>query len=175
MSVQVCNDTEIPSAAAELERVLRTLPQDRVSIGWLHRELRGHSFELLAFVLALVGVLPGASAAIGCIMVIPALGMIFSSGVRLPRVVALRSIPARQASFVLGRTIPLLRAWETGVLVPLPLTNVLPALTIAGLSLAVCEGSAALLFFSCCAAMGSLAVTGMTLLAATHAFVRAFS
>jgi hypothetical protein len=172
------------------------LPKDRVSVGWFHDQLQEHSFEMLAIILALIGVLPGASVMIGMLMIVPAFGMMFSSSLRLPNVVAERSISARQASFVLVRAIPLLRAWEAGdriprrqawkfarplvgllslllgmtLLVPVPLSNVLPALTIAGLSLAAFEENFTLLCLSGLAAAGSLALTGITVLAASQAF-----
>jgi hypothetical protein len=187
---------DTPPASAVLERLLQALPQDRVSVGWLHQELHEHSFEMLAFIMALIGVLPGASVVIGLFMVIPASGMMFSSGMRLPRVVAARSISTRQASFVLGHTIPLLRSWEAGhrarpgeiwklarplvgllslflgatLLVPVPLSNVLPALAIAGLALASFEGDLILLGISVMVAALSLAITAITILAASQAF-----
>jgi hypothetical protein len=190
-------DESNPSASLVLERLLAVLPNDRVSLGWFHTELREHSFEMIAFIMALVGVLPGASVMIGLLIVVPAMGMIFSSGVRLPSIMARRSISSRQARFVIGRAIPLLRSWEmpdrrphlriwrlarpaagflalllgVTLLVPVPLSNVLPALAIAGLSLASFEGSLTLLCISAFAGAGSLAVTGMTVLAASQAFV----
>lgn len=188
---------EAPSASLVLERLLSTLPQDRVSLGWLHAELNEHSFEMLAIIMGLIGVLPGASVLIGVLMIIPAVGMMSSSSIVLPRILAARSISARQASFVLGRAIPLLRHWETSgkaqhaeawkivrplvgllslvlgfaLLVPIPLSNVLPALSIAGLSLAVFEENLALLCLSAFAAAGSLAITGIALFAASEAFM----
>jgi hypothetical protein len=196
MSSQVCEAKDTPPASIVLERLLAAMPQDRVSVGWLHEELREHSFEMLAFIMALIGVLPGASVMIGFLMVVPAFGMMFSSGMPLPSVVAARSISTRQASFILGRAIPILKTWESvdrspqsdilrfarpvvGVLllllgitllVPVPLSNVLPALTIAGLALASFEGNLMLLCISGAAAAGSLAFTGVTLLAASQAF-----
>jgi len=183
-------------ASLVLERLLETLPQDRVSLGWLHEELREHSFEMLAFIMALIGVLPGASVMIGILMIVPALGMMSSSGMELPQLLAARSISARQASFVLGRAIPLVRRWESNdnvrhsqvwkvarpligllslllgatLLVPIPLSNVLPALTIAGLSLASFKGNFVLLCISALAAAGSLALTFVTVMAASQAF-----
>jgi len=196
MSEQACQAKDYPPASIVLERLLEALPQDRVSVGWLHAELREHSFEMLAFIMGLIGVLPGASVMIAFLMVVPALGMMFSSGMALPNVVAARSISRRQASFVLGRAIPLLKSWEStdraphgeiwkiarpivGVLllflgitllVPVPLSNVLPALAIAGLALACFEGNLTLLCLSGVAAAGSLAITAITVLAASQAF-----
>jgi len=190
------NQQEFPPASMVLERLLASLPRDRVSLGWLHGELHEHSFEMLAFIMALIGALPGASVVIGPLMVVPALGMMFSSHMRLPDLMAQRSISTRQASFVLDRAIPLLRSWESpsraphariwkiarplvGVavlilgatlLVPVPLSNVFPALTIAGLSLAVFEGDLFLLCLSAGAALLSLAVTAATLFAASQIF-----
>jgi hypothetical protein len=196
MPPQALEAREYPPASMVLERLLATLPQERVSVGWLHEELREHSFEMLAFIMALIGVLPGASVMIGFLMVVPAFGMMFSSGMPLPSVVAARSISTRQASFVLGRAIPLIKSWESTdraphgeiwkfarpivgalllllgitLLVPVPLSNVLPAIVIAGLALASFEGNLALLCISGIGAAGSLAVTAVTLLAASQAF-----
>ncbi len=185
-----------PPASLVLERLLAILPDDRVSLGWFQDELHEHSFEMLAFVLALIGVLPGVSAAIGLLMVVPATGMMFSSGVRLPSIMAQRSISAGRARYIIDRILPLLRSWEAphrpphppiwklarpaagllalllGVtlLVPVPFSNVLPALAIAGLTLASFEGSVPLLCISACTGAGSLAVTGVALIAASQAF-----
>ena len=195
MSGQNCETTGQTSASAVLERLLAALPQDRVSVGWIYGELHEHSFELLAFVMALVGILPGASIVIGVLMIVPAMGMTFSSGMPLPEIVARRSIPTRQASYVLGRAISLLHSrtaakrgahrttWKIArpvagvlsfvlgitLLVPVPLSNVIPALTIAGLSLAAFEGNLTLLCLSGLAAAGSLAITGATLVVASQA------
>jgi hypothetical protein len=192
--LQSAGDTrQARPASAVLERLLAGLPEDRVSLGWLHEELHEHSFEMLAFIMALIGVLPGASVMIGVLMVVPACGMMFSSAMPLPRFMAARSISTDQASFVLDRAIRLLRARETDghavyavpimrpfvgvltlllgltLLVPVPLSNVPPALAIAGLSLASFEGNLTLLCISAVAAAGSLAVTGMAILAASQA------
>lgn len=187
---------DCPPASLVLERLLQALPKDRVSVGWLHNELHEHSFEMLAFIMALIGVLPGASVMVGILMAVPALGMMFSRGLRLPDMVAERSISTRQASYVLGRAIPLLRSWEGAgrssrargwklirplvgfvtlilsftLLVPVPLSNVIPALVIAGLSLASFEENATLLWFSLSAAAVSVAITAVTILAASQAF-----
>lgn len=196
MSRPVCEAENSAQASDILERLLRIMPEDRVSVGWLHGELRDQSFELMAFLLALIGVLPGASVVIGILMIVPALGMMFASPISLPGVVARRSIPARQASLVIGRAIPILRSWETGaqprdamvwkfarpavgalslllgltLLVPVPLSNVIPAVSIAGLTLAAFEGNVLLLGISGVAAACSLALTGATLVAASQLF-----
>ncbi len=187
---------EHPPASLMLERLLSQLPQDRVSLGWLHDHLHERSFEMLAFVMALIGVLPGASVMIGALMVVPAFGMMFSSGIKLPSIVASRSVSARQASFVIERAILFLRTCKTEsrptrrvkrtrplvgalllllgitLLVPVPFSNVFPALAIAGLSLASFEDDFLLLCLSELAAIGSLAVTGVTVLAASQALAK---
>jgi hypothetical protein len=196
MSSPALDMRENPSASLVLERLLLTLPPDRVSLGWLHEELREYSFELIAFILALIGVLPGASWVVGPLLIVPAIGMMSSSVVDLPKILAARSISARHASFVLGRAIPVLRRWETPdrernagfwrgarpvaglfslllaitLLVPIPLSNVLPALVIAGLTLASFEKNATLLCLSGLAAAVSLGVTCVTVMAASQAF-----
>jgi hypothetical protein len=196
MSLTASEETDYPPASLMLERLLEILPDDRVSLAWIHDELHEQSFEMIAFIMALIGVLPGFSVVIGVLMIVPATGMMFSSGVRLPSMMASRSISARHARYVLGHAIPLLRSWEAtdrrphqriwkiarpaagflalllGVtlLVPVPLSNILPALVIAGVALASFEGNLTLLCIAAVAAAGSLAVTGFTILAATHAF-----
>lgn len=197
MSSFVRESEDNPPASLVLERLLTVLPNDRVSLGWFHEELREHAFEMIAFIMALIGVLPGASVMVGLLMVIPATGMMLSSGMRLPSVMAERSISSQQARYVIARAIPLLRSWEAtnrqphqriwklarpaagllalllGVtlLVPVPLSNVFPALVIAGLSLASFEGNLTLLCISAFAGAGSLAFTAVTIVAASQAFV----
>jgi hypothetical protein len=130
------------------------------------------------------------------LMFVPAIGMMFSSGIALPSLVAERSISTRQAMFVLGRAIPLLKSWESSdraphgdfwkfarplvgiltlllgltLLIPVPLSNVLPALAIAGLALASFEGNVLLLAVAITAALGSLALTAATVILASQAF-----
>jgi hypothetical protein len=200
MSSIVHESEHNPPASRVLERLLAVLPNDRVSLAWFHDELHDQSFEMIAFVLALIGVLPGVSVVIGILMIVPACGMMFSSGVRLPDLMANRSISSQQARYVIGRAIPLLRSWETvdrpphhaiwklarpaaglmalllgiTLLVPVPLSNVLPALAIAGLALASFEGNLTLLCIAAFAGAGSLAVTAVTIIAASQAFANVF-
>lgn len=189
-----------PRASLVLERLLATLPEDRVSLGWLHRELRDHSFEMFAFILSLIAILPGASVFIGILMIVPALGMVCASGWALPSVVADRSVSARQASYVIGHAIPWVRSWEDALptlkfgahslvrpcvgllllvlsatlLIPVPLSNVPPAIVMAGLSLASFQRNLLLLGICGVAAALSLAFSCMTLLAASAAFASVF-
>ena len=56
------------------------------------------------------------------------------------------------------------------LLIPVPLSNVLPALAIAGLALASFESNVLLLAIAIAAALGSLALTTATVVLASQAF-----
>ena len=192
----------VPQAAGVtrlvLERVHGALPQHRVSLGWLHRELEAQAVYLLIFVLALLGTLPGASLPAGLAICALAGGILLSGGkAGLPASLAAREIAVRPARYALSRAIALSRICErvlpaarneasspfrfmanvllfilgAMLLVPIPLSNVLPAMVAAALSLALVEGSFALFVLSSFGAVASLGFMVVTVSAALT-FVR---
>jgi hypothetical protein len=192
----------LPQAAGvtrlALERVHGALPQHRVSLGWLHRELEAQAVYLLIFVLALLGTLPGASLPAGLAICVLAGQLLLSGGkAGLPAKLAAREIAVRPARYALSRAIALSRLCErvlpvarseasssfrfmanillfvlgATLLIPIPLSNVLPAIAAAALSLALVEGSFMLFVASSLGAVASLGFMAVTV-AVALTFVR---
>jgi hypothetical protein len=179
-----------------LERVHGRLPDDRVSLGWLHNELEAQATYLLIFVLALVGTLPGASLPVGLAICALALRLMLRAEGGLPETIAAREIAAGHARSALGQAIRVMRVCERAfpkrraedaaaafrpiagallfglgamLLIPIPLSNVLPALAAAAIALALTEGSLMLVIASSVGAAASFAVMGVMVTAATNA------
>ena len=59
-----------------LEGVLRDAPPDGVTLAWLIGSLEERSFGIVILVIALVGLLPGASTFVGLLLAAPAIQML---------------------------------------------------------------------------------------------------
>lgn len=172
---------------AILERAHFALPEGRVSIGWLQRALDDQAIYLLILVFALAGALPAASLPAGlaiCALSIPM--MLSRSAAALPDLIARREIGSRAVRFAMARAIAALRLCEriapigkanamTGLrppagvllfvlgatlLVPIPLSNVLPALSAATVVLALIEGRLVLFAVGALGGLASIALIG---------------
>src|SRR3977135_55068 len=143
------------------------IPVDRFTLGWLMHSLHKRSFGIIMLLLALVAIAPGLSIIAGLLLMIPAVQMIAGKAAPVfPRRIATRSLPTRHLAAVVQRYIQLLRylekvthpLWHTPleatkrlvgavvvilsttlVLIPIPLSNVVPASVIALISLAYLE------------------------------------
>jgi hypothetical protein len=173
-------------AVPALERVRESLSGDRVSLGWLCTALEGQATYLLLLVFALIGLLPGACIVAGIAMFVLSAGLIVSPGAtRLPQILASRQITSGQTRYVLAHAIHALRFVESfassgrltipaflrlpigvlmavlgvQILVPIPLSNLPPALAAVALSLALIEDSVVLLLL---AGSGSLAAIALS-------------
>jgi hypothetical protein len=161
----------------------------RVSIGWLMGELGERSFGLTLLVMAVIALLPGLSTVVGLLIAWPAIQLILGhEAAALPRAMARREIPVARLERIITILVPRL-AWverlirprwpavfETtrrlvgvamllvGVTLvsPVPLTQIVPALVIMLLALAYLEEDGAALLLALLAALGSLALTGVT-------------
>ena len=138
------------------------------------------------FLLAVVAIAPGGSIVAGVLLLIPAIQMIAGRAAPVfPRRVATRSLPTRHLAALVQRAIPVLRVlekvshprWLTPpeatkrfvgavvailstslVLIPIPFSNVVPALVIALISLAYLEEDGLLLLLAFLAAILVMAV-----------------
>lgn len=160
-------------------------PAEYVTLDWLLRGLGDRSFGVLLLLLALLGALPGVSAVAGALLVVPAYQMLLARpGPVFPRRVAERPIEARRLAGLVRGVVPVLRAlervihprWATpfeatkrvvggvvlllgaGLLVPVPLSNVPPALIIALIAFAYLERDGLLLCVALVAALALLAL-----------------
>jgi len=156
-----------------LQRLHDEMPPDRFTLGWLMHSLHKRSFGIITLLLALIAIVPGLSIVAGLLLMIPAFQMMIGNTAPVfPRRIAAHSMPTKYLAAVLQRSVPVLRylehvihpRWHTPVevtkrtigvavfmlsatlvLVPLPLSNVVPALVIALLSLAYLEEDGVLL------------------------------
>jgi hypothetical protein len=156
-----------------LQRLHDEAPTDHFTLGWLMGSLHERSFGLIMLLLALIAMAPGVSIVAGLLLMIPALQMIAGWPAPVfPRRIAARPLPTRHLAALVQRAIPVLRylekvvhpRWPTpleatkrfvGTVVvilnatlvfnPIPLSNVVPALAIALISLAYLEEDGLLL------------------------------
>ena len=169
-----------------LQRLHDEAPTDHFTLGWLMGSLRRRSFGIIMLLLALVAIAPGVSIVAGLLLMIPAFQMIAGQPVPVfPRRIAARPLPTRHLAALVQRAVPVLRYLEkvihprwptpfeatkrlvgivvvilntTLVFIPIPLSNVVPALVIALISLAYLEEDGILLSIALLAAIIVLAV-----------------
>ena len=174
------------AASVVLQQLHDELPADHFTLGWLLHSLHKRSFGIIMLLIALVAIIPGLSIVAGLLLIVPAFQMIAGkSAPAFPRRLAMRSLPTMQFAAVVQRSIPALRylekvvhpRWRTPpdatkrlvggivimlsatlVFIPIPLSNVVPALVIALISLGYLEEDGALLSIALLAAIIVLAV-----------------
>lgn len=188
--------TRLPTSLV-LDELLNDAPAERVTLGWLIGRLGARSFGIILLLLGLLGLLPGVSALAGVLLTVPASQMIRARpGPIFPRRVAARQFETRRLAGVIRRTVPVLRflerlirpRWPTpfettkrvvglmvlllgvGLLAPIPLSNVPPALLIVLIAFAYLEEDGVLLCAALLAALllfALLAAAGWQTLSAT--------
>jgi hypothetical protein len=142
-------------------------PADHFTLGWLMGSLDKHSFGLIMLLLAIISAAPGIGVVAGPLLMIAAFQMIAGSPAPIfPRWIAARPLSTRHLGAVMQRAIPMLRYLEkmihprcptplgatkcvVGIAVltlsarlmlsPIPLSNIVPAVVIALISLAYLE------------------------------------
>jgi hypothetical protein len=163
---------------------------DHLTLDWLLGRMGGRSFGLVLLLLSIFGLLPGVSAFAAVLLMIPAIQMLLArSGPVFPRRLRSRRFEARRLAALLRYVVPALRwlerfvrpRWTTpveatkrvvggtvlllsaGLLAPVPLSNVPPALAIMLIAFAYLEEDGALL---CGALAIALVIVVAVLLAA---------
>ncbi|MEA2779564.1 MAG: hypothetical protein QOK29_1108 [Rhodospirillaceae bacterium] len=172
-----------------LQELCNDAPPDHFTLGWLMGHLHKRSFGIVMLLLALVAMAPGVSPVAGLLLAISAFQMIAGRPAPVfPRRIAAYPLPTRHLTALVRRAIPVLRylekvihpRWPTplaaakrivGILVllvdsmlvfiPIPLSNVLPALVIALISLAYLEEDGVLLSIALLAALVLLAIASV--------------
>jgi hypothetical protein len=168
-----------------LQQLHDEAPSDHFTLGWLMGRLHKRSFGLIMLLLAVVAIAPGVSIVAGLLLMIPAFEMIADQNMPVfPRRIAVRPLPTRHLAALVQRAVPVLRylekvihpRWPTPLdatkrlvgavvvllsitlLTPIPLSNVVPALVIALISLAYLEEDGVLLLIALLASVIVLAV-----------------
>lgn len=172
-----------------LRSLLAEAPVDCVTFGWLLDKLHTRSFGIVLLLQALIGLAPGTSPIVGLLLTIPAIQMILArESPAFPRIIASRRFPTPRLVRLVDRAVPLLRRMETVIrprwktpfeatkrvvglvvlaltsvfFVPIPLSNIVPAVTIMLIALAYLEEDGVLLALSLAAAAGVILVAAFT-------------
>ena len=150
-----------------LEQLQHDAPSGYFTLDWLMSKLQKQSFGLLMLVLAIVAAAPGICLIGGLLLLIPAFQMIMGRPApTFPRWIGARRFPTRHLGPIVQRAIAVLKTLEKTIhprgrvpaeaskrvvgiavvllsarliLTPIPLSNILPALVIALISLAYAE------------------------------------
>jgi hypothetical protein len=173
--------------SAVLDGLLGEAPAEHVTLDWLIGRLGDRSFGivLLLLLLAIFGLLPGASAVAAVLLMVPAAQMVLARPAPVfPRRVGARRFETRRLAALVRRAVPVLRwlerfirpRWATpfeatkravggvvlllgaSLLAPVPLSNVPPALAIMLIAFAYLEEDGVLLCAALAAAVAMLAV-----------------
>ena len=173
-------------ASVVLQELQDAAPADQFTLGWLMDRLQNQSFGLITLVLAIVAIAPGISIVGGLLLLIPAFQMIAGRAAPVfPRWIADRPLPTKHLGALVQRAISVLKYLEKVVgprrrtppeltkrvvgifvvlltarllLMPIPLSNILPAVLIALISLGYLEEDGVLLSISLLAAVVVLAL-----------------
>jgi hypothetical protein len=160
-------------ASDVLQQLHDEAPADHFTLGWLMSRLHKRSFGIIMLLLAVVAIAPGASIVAGVLLMIPAFQMLAGKPAPVfPRRIAAHPLPTRHLAALVQRAVPVLRylekvihpRWPTPfeptkrligavvvilsaslVFIPIPLSNVIPALVIALIALAYLEEDGLLL------------------------------
>ncbi|MGZ3397486.1 MAG: exopolysaccharide biosynthesis protein [Isosphaeraceae bacterium] len=178
----------IPTSVV-LQRLHDEVPADHFTLGWLMGSLRRRSFGIIMLLLALVAMAPGVSIVAGLLLMIPAFQMIAGQPAPVfPRRIAVRPLPTRHlaARATSGASAEISREGDPSALAhpdrgdqapcrhrrrdtehhlgvhSEPLSNVVPALVIALISLAYLEEDGLLLSI---ALLAAIIVLGIELVA----------
>jgi hypothetical protein len=155
-----------------LDELLVAAPQDHVTLHWLVTGLGDRSFGIVIILLAVLALLPGVSGVVGMVLTVPAYQMIRAQpGPVFPKKVAGRPFSTQLLAKLLRRVVPILRwlerfihpRWRTPfeatkrvvggavillaglLLVPIPLSNLVPAAVILVIAIAYLEEDGLLL------------------------------
>jgi hypothetical protein len=166
-----------------LRDLLNGADPQRVSIRWLLDSLEERSFGLVMLLLGLIGLIPGVSGVVGVLVVIPAVQMILARKAPVfPGFIARRHVSTARLARLIDRLVPILRwlerfirpRWMTPIkmtkravgavllllggllLVPIPFSNLIPALVIMLLAFAYLEEDGVLLCIALAAALIAL-------------------
>jgi len=156
-----------------LQEIIRQVPAEHVTVGWLTSTFPRHSFGVIMLCLGLLAMTPVGSTVPGLILVVMAVQLIVGRAEPVfPHFIMMRRLPTKQLLWLGDRTIHILKYLEKAVhprwpmtfevakravgimvlflavvllLTPVPLSNVAPAMVISLISLAYIEEDGLLL------------------------------
>ena len=151
-------------ASVVLQRLHDEVTTDHFTLGWLMGKLGKRSFGIIMLLLAVVAIAPGVSMVAGLLLMIPAFQMLMGEPIPVfPRSIAARPFATRHLAALVQRAVPALTKLENVIrprfptpheatkrivgsvvlalaanlaFIPVPLSNIVPALLIALISLA---------------------------------------
>ncbi|MGD0434167.1 MAG: exopolysaccharide biosynthesis protein [Acetobacteraceae bacterium] len=160
-------------ASVVLQRLHDEAHGDHFTLGWMMGMLQRRSFGMVMLLFGLAAIAPGVSIVAGLLLLIPAVQMILGhSAPFFPRRIAAHPFPTRHLAAVVQRAVPVLRCLEKTVhprwrsvlgasgrlvgaavmilsvvllLIPIPMSNIVPAMVIVLVSLAWLEEDGLLL------------------------------
>jgi hypothetical protein len=180
-------DPRVPTSTA-LRQLLSGADPHRVSIRWLLDSLEERSFGLVMLLLGLVALVPGVSGVVGVLVVIPAVQMMLAHKAPIfPGFISRRQISTQRLARLIARVAPVLRRLERIIrprlitpigatkravgfllmllgallIVPIPFSNLVPALVIMLLAFAYLEDDGLLLCIAVVAALAALAIVAV--------------
>jgi hypothetical protein len=173
-----------------LRDLLEGAPTGKVSLRWLLDALEERSFGIVMLLLGLVALVPGASGVVGVLVAVPAIQLILARKAPVfPGFIARRQVSTQRLAGLIARIEPVLRRlervirprWVTPIeatkravgfilillgallLVPIPLSNIVPALVIMLLAFAYLEDDGVLLCIALVAALAALAIAAVAI------------
>jgi hypothetical protein len=174
-----------------LQELCDTAPAEKFSLDWLLGSLKTRSFAVVTLMLSLVSMAPGISIIAGLLMMIPAGQMIAGrSTPAFPKRVGAYTMPTAYLVASIRRVLPVVGAIEqiirprwtmppettkrtVGIVIallafavvfcPIPLSNVVPAFTIALISIAYLEEDGLFLSITLAIAIVLLAIAGIVI------------
>jgi hypothetical protein len=175
--------------SAVFQRLHDEIPTGHFTLGWLMHRLQKRSFGIIMLLLGVAAMAPSVSFVAGILLMIAAFEMILNrSTPAFPRRITTRQLPTRHLAAMVQRSVPVLRYLEkvihprwhiahhaigrmvgvavamlsgTLIFIPIPLSNVVPALIIAFIAFAWIEEDGLFLAVSLLIAMLVLAVAGV--------------
>jgi hypothetical protein len=160
-------------ASLILQEINDQPPTGPVTLQWLMARLHQQSFGMMALILAIAAAAPGISVLAGLLLLVVSFQMVIGfSELKFPNWIARRELPTRHVDIVMKHAIPILGYLEKAIyprlatspgttrrvvgvvifvltvrllLAPLPLSNILPAVLIAFISLTYLEQDGLLL------------------------------
>lgn len=178
-------DKRIPTSAI-LETLVRSAPRDEVRLGWVIEHLSERSFGVILLVMALLALVAGISPLAGLLVAAIAAQMIMARPLPvLPGAVLRRRFATERLARAIGRLVPFLKRIEqlvrprwrtpfeatkrilgiltlflgTTLLVPIPFSHFIPAMSLMLLAFAFLEQDGILLCLVLISAFISLGIT----------------